>query len=185
MIKHTVWALALGMLLFFLYVAMYTGAFKPVSVGLDDRGPYSLIFKNHNGPYNEIIKPLETVEAWAKNNKIDCRFTFAEFFDNPTLVEEGRLRSRTGCLLELKNESEIEKIKKVILPEEFKIEEFKKTKSVVAIFSGSPGIGPYKVYPQAEDFIQKNNLKTKGSVIEIYEIFGPKEMTTTFLWPVL
>jgi hypothetical protein len=41
-----------------------------------------------------------------------------------------------------------------------------------------------KVYPKAEEFIQKGSLKKKGSVIEIYEIFDQRSMNTTYLWPI-
>jgi AraC family transcriptional regulator len=184
MIRHALTALSIGMLIFFLYLAQYTGAFKSVTVGLEDRGPYTLVFKNHSGPYHQIIESLQNVEAWAKLNSVDCQLTFGEFFDDPGLVEEGRLRSRTGCLIDSKNTTAMLKLKSVVLPNDIKIDEFKKVKSVVALFSGSPGIGPYKVYPKAQDFIKINNLKHIGSTLEIYEVLGPKAMNTTYIWPV-
>lgn len=184
MIKHTIFALAAGMLFLFIYMAQYTGAFKSVPVGLDSRGPYILVYKEHNGAYHKIIESLTSVETWAKENSVNCHFTFGEYFDNPSLVEEGRLRSRTGCLIEASETAAIEKLNSITLPKDIKKDEWKKTKTVVALFTGSPGIGPYKVYPKAEDFIRDNKLKHVGSILEIYEVLGQKAMNTTYIWPV-
>ena len=184
MIKHTMFALAAGMLMLFIYIAQYTGAFKSVAVGLDQRGPYTLIYKDHIGPYHKIIETLESIEKWAKENQVNCQFTFGEYLDNPNLVEEGRLRARTGCLIENKNTQDIEKAKSLALPFDLKITEYPKTKAVIALFTGSPGIGPYKVYPKAEDYMREQKLTPTGPVLEIYEVLGPKTMNTTYLWPV-
>lgn len=184
MIKHTIFALGAGMLFLFIYLAQYTGAFKSVAVGLDSRGPYTLVYKEHNGAYHKIIDSLVSVETWAKENSINCRFTFGEYFDDPTIVEEGRLRSRTGCLIESSEAAALEKLNSITLPLDIKKAEWKKTKSVVALFTGSPGIGPYKVYPKAESFLRENNLKHVGSILEIYEVLGQRAMNTTYIWPV-
>lgn len=186
MIKHTLYAFSLGFILFFLYLFQYTGAFKSVTVDQDERGPYTIIFKSYIGPYHKIVSTIQEVETWAKENGLKCRLSFGEYFDDPRVVEEGRLNSRGGCLIDplIPDEKAIlEKIRDK-LPKDFKIDEITKTKAVVALFTGAPGIGPLKVYPKAEDYIVDNNLSPKGSVIEIYEIFDKRSMQTTYLWPV-
>jgi AraC family transcriptional regulator len=188
MIKHTLTALSIGFFIFILYIMQYTGAFKSVTVGLDQRGPYTVIYKEHVGAYHQIVSKIQDVETWAKENSLKCRLSFGEYFDNPDMVEEGRLKSRGGCLIDPLVAEESVILNKIIsegkIPADFKTDLIPESKSVVAIFSGTPGIGPMKVYPKAEDFIQKHSLKKKGSVIEIYEVFDRKSMNTTYLWPV-
>lgn len=184
MIKHTLYAVGLGLTIFLLYLFQYTGAFKSVSVAEDERGPYSIVYKNHVGAYHKIVSTIEEVEKWAHENGLKCRLSFGEFFDDPRSVEEGRLTSRAGCVIDPLVENEKKLIENLKLPQDFKISEIPKTKAVVALFTGAPGIGPLKVYPKAEDYLVEHKLTRKNSVIEIYEIFSNKSMQTTYIWPV-
>src|SRR3989344_883435 len=155
MIKHALYAFSLGFIIFLLYLFQYTGALKSVISDQDERGPYTVIFKTHIGPYHKIVSTIEEIETWAKANGLKCRLSFGEYFDDPRMVEEGRLNSRGGCLIDPLIEEEktvLEKLK-TILPQDYKIDEIPKTKAVVALFTGAPGIGPLKVYPKAEDYI--------------------------------
>ena len=185
MVKHSLYAFSLGFIIFFLYLFQYTGAFKTVSVDEDERGPYTIIFKPHIGAYHKIVTTIEEIETWAKANGLKCRLSFGEYFDDPRVVEEGRLNSRGGCMLDplIKDETtRLESIRKS-LPPDFQIAEIPKSKAVVALFTGAPGIGPLKVYPKAEDYITEHKLTRQGSVIEIYEVFDRKSMQTTYIWP--
>lgn len=186
MIKHALYAFSLGFIIFLLYLFQYTGAFKTVTVDQDERGPYTVIFKTHIGPYHKIVSTIEEIETWTKANGLKCRLSFGEYFDDPRMVEEGRLNSRGGCLIDPLIEEEknvLEKLK-TNLPQDYKIDEIPKTKAVVALFTGAPGIGPLKVYPKAEDYITEHKLSRKGSVIEIYEVFDKRAMQTTYVWPI-
>lgn len=186
MIKHTIFAIGIGMLIFFLYLFQYTGAFKSVTIAVDQREPMQIIYKDYTGPYHKIVSTIEEVEKFVKSKGLKCRLSFGEYFDNPDLVEEGRLHSRGGCVVDklVPEEIKIADGLKSALPADFKFDTIPATKAVVAIFSGAPGIGPMKVYPKAEKFIQEEKLQKKGSVIEIYEIFEKNEMQTTYIWPV-
>jgi AraC family transcriptional regulator len=186
MIKHTIFAIGLGLFIFFLYLFQYTGAFKSVTVNLTDRPGYKLIYKDFVGPYFKIVSTIEEVEKWSKSQGLSCRLSFGEYFDDPRVIEEGRLKSRGGCLIDpLKPEEEkIWSTLKSKLPADFKMDEMAPTKAVVALFDGAPGIGPLKVYPKAEEFIAENHLNRAGPVIEIYEVFDPRSMQTTYIWPI-
>lgn len=185
MIRHTLLALSLGFILFFLYLFQYTGAFKSVTINQDQRGPFIVVFKNHTGAYHQIVSKIEEVEKWAQANGLKCRLSFGEYFDDPRIVEEGRLRSRGGCLIDSLVKEETDKIEslKAQLPQDFAIDVIPQTNAVVALFTGAASIGPIKVYPVAEDYIKDNNLKRKGSTIEIYEVFNKNTMQTTYIWP--
>ncbi|MBC7741724.1 MAG: AraC family transcriptional regulator [Bdellovibrionaceae bacterium] len=186
MIKHTIFAIAVGMLIFALYLFQYTGAFKSVTIGTDQRGPYTVIYKDHVGAYHKIVSAIEEVEKWSRSKGLKCRLSFGEYFDDPGVVEEGRLKSRGGCLIDPLDANEIQTLAKIKseFPAEFKTDVIAKTKAVIALFDGAPGIGPLKVYPKAADYITENKLTKKGPVIEIYEVFDSKSMQTTYLWPV-
>ena len=187
MVKHTVFAICIGLIIFFLYLMQYTGAFKSVPVAVDERGPFTMIAVSHTGAYHKTVEKTQLVEQWAQKNNLKCRLSYGEYLDNPRLAEEGRLRSYGGCLIDPLVPEEkltLEKLKSK-LPPDFEIREFAKTQSVVALFTGSPGIGPMKVYPAAEEFIIDAGLKPTGTVFEIYEIFPDNKMTTTYIWPLL
>ncbi len=186
MIKHTIYAIGLGMLVFALYLFQYTGAFKSVVVSVDQRPEMNVIYKDYKGPYHQIVATIESVETWAKKNNLKCRLSFGEYLDNPNQVEEGRLRAHAGCLIDPLVPSELQLFNKLksLLPEGFKADTIRPMKAVVAIFAGAPGIGPLKVYPKAQDYMDQEKLIPLGSVFEIYEIFDAKSMQTTYLWPV-
>nr|GIL16956.1 MAG: hypothetical protein BroJett040_07070 [Oligoflexia bacterium] len=168
-----------GMLIGFMtYMMIHLGALKPVHIEEKSKPGFYLISKIHNGAYHKIVPIILDAEQWAKNNNYDCRFTFGEYFDDPETVEEGRLRSRGGCLME-KLPDGIEKN----LPEGYEIAQISERQYVVATFEGSPGIGPMKVYPKVKEYMQQRRLTMNGSIMEIYEVKGPKEMTTTYLFP--
>lgn len=185
MLKHTLLAFSIGFIVFILYLLQYTGSFKPVTIAVDQRGPYTLIYKDYQGPYHKIVSTIEEVEKWVKQNGLSCRLSFGHYLDNPEIVEEGRLRAKGGCLIDPMNPKEMETYEqlKAKLPENLKAEVFPEVKSVVALFAGSPGIGPLKVYPKARSYIEKGRLNPKGDVLEIYEIFDNKSMQTTYVWP--
>ncbi|MBC7465890.1 MAG: GyrI-like domain-containing protein [Bdellovibrio sp.] len=186
MIKHTIFAIGIGMLVFFLYLFQYTGAFKTVTVAIDQRPALEIIYKEHQGAYHKIVSTIEEVETFSKTKGFKCRLSFGEYFDNPDTVEEGRLRSRGGCVIDPLVPDELVLLKKIKgdMPKDFKLDTIPATRAVVALFSGAPGIGPLKVYPKAEEFIKENRLVKKNSVIEIYEVFDAKSMQTTYVWPV-
>ncbi len=186
MIKHTIFAIGLGMLIFFLYLFQYTGAFKSVTIAIDQRPQYTIVYKDFVGPYHKIVTTIQEIETWAKAHGLMCRLSFGEYFDDPRLIEEGRLKSRGGCLIDPLDVSEEKKLAELEskFPPDFKKGILTETKAVVALFTGAPGIGPLKVYPKAEEFILEQKLKRKTSVIEIYEVFNQKSMQTTYIWPI-
>lgn len=162
---------------FAVYLVTYVGFFKPVVVSeTSTLPPLKLLYKDHTGAYHKIVSTLEVVEKWAKENGVDCSKSFGEFIDDPDIVEESRLKSRGGCVV---NEFPKE------LPEDFKTLEYPARQYITATFSGAPSIGPFVVYPAAREKISNLRLKPNGAVIEQYEIHGAgNDMTTTYFFPV-
>ncbi|MGZ3770591.1 MAG: AraC family transcriptional regulator [Bdellovibrio sp.] len=176
--KYVLFFVLVAIISFSLFLANYLGAFKGVDISIAQQGPLKTVYMEHVGPYHKVNKIIEKVETYMKSRGITCGRTFGEYLDDPQTVEEARLRSKVGCIVENPPPN---------LPEELKVGEIPARKYVVAVFTGSPGIGPLKVYPRVSDFMVKNNLKQTGAVVEIYEIQSIKEknaMTTTYLFPV-
>ncbi|MBO9665563.1 MAG: GyrI-like domain-containing protein [Bdellovibrio sp.] len=158
------------------YLATYLGAFKTVTVSEAQQGPFKTLYVENVGPYHKVNKRIETVEKFMKEQGAPCGRTFGIYLDDPYQVEEARLRSEVGCLIETVPAN---------LPEGFKVGEIPGRNYVVATFTGSPGIGPLKVYPRIEEYMQSKKLQHDGPVIEIYEIHSITEkaaMTTTYLF---
>lgn len=159
-----------------IYMANYLGAFKAVDITEAERPAMKLVYKDHTGSYHKIVSIIEQVEAWAKENKINCTESFGEYIDDANAIEESRLRSRGGCI--------VTKIP-ASLPEGFQSREVPARKYVIATFEGSPGIGPLKVYPKAESYMKERQLVMDGPVMEIYVVHSERAMTTTYLFPLL
>ncbi|WP_413560462.1 GyrI-like domain-containing protein [Bdellovibrio sp. HCB209] len=161
------------------YLATYLGAFKGVEISEVKQGPFKTIYIEHVGPYHKVNKVIGRVEAFMASQGTVCQRTFGEYLDNPREVEEARLRAKVGCLIETMPAN---------APEEMKEGEIPARDYVQAVFTGSPGIGPLKVYPRVEQYMEQKKLKQAGAGIEIYEIHSITEkaaMTTTYLFPVI
>lgn len=176
--KYALFFIAVAILSFGLFLANYLGAFKGVEISEATQGPFKIVYLEHVGPYHKVNKVIEKVEKYMATQGTICGRTFGEYMDDPQVVEEARLRSKVGCIVE---------IVPAQLPEDFKSGEIPERKYVVGVFTGSPGIGPMKVYPRVNDYMVKKDLKQAGAVVEIYEIHSITEknaMTTTYLFPV-
>ena len=163
---------------FGMYLATYLGAFKGVELSEVQQGPFKTLYVEHVGPYHKVNKEIEQVEKFMKDQGKPCAQTFGEYLDDPRIVEEARLKARVGCLVENPPAQ---------LPEGFKTGELANHKYIKAVFTGSPGIGPLKVYPRVEEYMKEKNLQNDGPAVEIYEIHSITEkaaMTTTYLFPV-
>jgi hypothetical protein len=157
------------------YLFFYLGVNKPVTVELGERGPFHLLYGNHLGAYHEIGPVISEVEKWARSQHVDCPLTFGEYLDDPNAVDQDRLHSRGGCVLNAKPN--------VAWPETFSYEERPQGHFAIGHFEGSPAIGPWKVYPKIKDFLDARRLKNNGPVLETYLIRG-EHITTEYLFPV-
>lgn len=164
---------ALGLILAFALSLMYRlGAFKPVELTLSEPTELILLYKEHIGPYHKIVPVIEEVESWAKARDLDCTRSFGEYFDDPRITEDLRLKSRGGCVLQTAPSD---------LPPDFMTETLPERKYIQARFRGGPSIAPYKVYPKMHDYAHKQRLVIQGSVIEIYEGKSEEDFLTTYL----
>lgn len=177
-IRYVLLPLLIALIVFVSYVLSYLGYFKPVLIEEKTAPAMHLLYKEHSGAYNKIAPVIEDVEHWAAANKIDCTKSFGYYLDNPDVIEEGRLRSWGGCIIDPNSALP------PTLPEGFKTAELPEHKYVVATFEGSPAIGPQRVYPRVFDYIEKRRLKAAGPVLEQYVIHSETSMTTTYFFAV-
>ncbi|MBX3022160.1 MAG: GyrI-like domain-containing protein [Bdellovibrionales bacterium] len=155
-----------------IYLYSYLGAYKPVTLGIEKRGPYHLLFKQHVGPYHTIVSKIQDVERWVGEHNLRCPQTFGEYLDNPEAVDQDRLRSHGGCVMPAEVSNVPPDFQQQIRPERY---------YAVAKFSGSPAIGPFKVYPKLREYMEEQRLKSSSPVIEIYTVNG-SQVTTEYLF---
>lgn len=173
--KQILLAILGAAIVYITYVMIHTGAFNPVQLDIIDGPEYHVVYKSHTGAYHEISRTIEEVEKWLASFKVGCRKSFGQFLDDPSVTEEDRLRSHVGCLVKERHEdSDLAIHYKVIKPQKY----------LRALFSGSPAIGPMKVYPKAKEFMTVNELEADGPVMEIYTIHSADKMTTEYLFPI-
>ncbi len=151
----------------------YLGFSQPVTITTANQGPFQMIFKDHIGPYHEIMEAIEEVEKWAKASGVECINSVGEYIDDPEVVDHDRLRSRGGCIVQ-QVPAEI--------PKQFGSETIPNKEYLVATFDGAPSIGPFKVYPKVKNHLQASHLKSTGSVYEIYEVRDVNKLRTTYLF---
>ena len=150
------------------------GAYKDVTITYQSYPELHLLYKEHHGPYHKINDVIVDVEAWASAHNISCTKTFGEYIDDPRTVEERRLRSNGGCILDSAFETN----------DQYKYKHIDTQKYVLAKFDGAPSISPFKVYPKVENFIKENNLVQVGTTIEVYSILNERTAHTEYLFPV-
>ena len=175
MIKTLVLAVIAMVVFFAAYLYVHLGLSRPVTVTLETRGPFTLVFADHVGPYHQILPKIAEVEAWAAANHLACPVTFGEYLDDPPAVDEDRLRSRGGCLFT--------SAPAVAPPAGFGTETRAAREYAVGHFAGSPAIGPYKVYPKVQNFLAEQRRTSTAPVLETYVVRGD-QVTTEYLFAV-
>lgn len=167
--------LGVTILIFGIALLVRVGAFKTVTIETAEAGPFKVVFRGHVGPYHKIVPEIEAVEKWAAQNGETCKWSFGEYLDNPDLVEEDRMHSNAGCVVEKDWNGQ--------LPEGLFYREIPKRNYLIATFDGAPSIGPQKVYPKVGRQMEENNLKSDGAVIEFYEKVGDTGVVTRYHFP--
>lgn len=167
-----------------LYLYFYLGVSQPVVIDQFQTPEQLLVYKDHLGAYHKINDTIQAVEDKLNDLGFSCTLTFGQYLDDPNKVEEDRLRSQGGCLFE-HSTLEVQKRLSDLLHsnQDIKFQLLPSRNAVRAIFKGAPAIGPFKVYPKMDEYIQQHRLARIGAILEIYEVSGSK-VTTTYLQPV-
>ncbi|MEK6774645.1 MAG: GyrI-like domain-containing protein [Bdellovibrionota bacterium] len=180
MIKNIFFTICAVLICFVIWFTYNVGFFQSVEIREEQMGPLSLAYKDHVGPYHQIIDAISAVEAWAKEKKIPCKKTFGEYLDDPQIVEHERLRSLGGCVIETPPSDLASG-----LPADIHLKEIPQKNYVVGLFRGAPMIGPFKVYPKMEEYFHNHQLQKGTSIIEIYEMANEKDLLTKYLFEIV
>jgi AraC family transcriptional regulator len=179
MFKKLVFLLVSCLVVFIVTLFYRLGGHKSVSIErIENPQPIALLGHSHIGPYHKINTVITMVESWANQHNLPCLRSFGEYYDDPRTKDEARLRSFGGCVLDgIESLSLSEKP-----PEGFEIKTLPIGSYVVAKFEGSPSIGPMKVYPKVQKWLDEQGLIMDGSVIEMYTIKGDRDALTEYFF---
>lgn len=168
--------LILASILVFVYFR--TGLHKEVEISSGFQGPFVLVYKTHTGPYHKIVPVIEEVEAHFDQQDQPCPMAFGRYLYNPSRVDQDRLKSHGGCAFV----SPKPELRKLIEDSGFEYEDLPAKEYVVASFEGSPSMGPIRVYPRVEQWLQKYGYSRKEPVIELYQTTGEDAVRTRYLF---
>ena len=77
---------------FLITVAIYLGAFKEVELVESSFPETHLFYKLHIGPYHKIVKTLNEVEKWAKENNLTFfDIGVSQLYDNEQIIPHASL----------------------------------------------------------------------------------------------
>lgn len=168
-----------SLIVFAVTIYFRLGGHKPVEIQIGESPEFFLIYKEHIGPYHKINDTIVSVETWAGLNRVPCKRTFGEYLDDPRLVDERRLRSNGGCIIDGADSQFLSSLK---LSDGVLSKVQPSRRAVIAKFSGAPSISPFKVYPKVEDFLQEKNLQSTGAVFEIYSFDSERSAATEYVF---
>lgn len=170
---HWIWiSLISGISVLLLTLYINLGGYKDVTIEVKSIDGFHIVYKEHVGPYHKINPVIEAVEDWARSGAANCLKAFGEYLDKPGTIEDNRLRSHGGCVVDKEPEE---------LPSQFKYRFVPQQTVVYAAFTGAPSIGPIFVYPRIEETLEEKKLKAAGPVFELYSTPNAKESRTEYL----
>jgi AraC family transcriptional regulator len=154
----------------FLLLCWAAGVFDTVDMHAGEQGPYSLVFREHRGPYRGVKLALYDVYHYLSDKRsIVPKRGFAVFYDNPQKVKPDSLRSIAGYITD--------SILPGVVPP-YKTDVFAKTRAVTGVFPirtfMSQFTGPIKFYPRLLLYLKKEKLEAAGPVMEIYDMAAKK-----------
>jgi len=171
----TALALVAATTVLFLVYASKSGAFKKIEpVAMEEKGPYTLVYKEHKGDYSKVLRVInEIYSKLVKDYNIIAHRRFGIYYDNPGEVKKENLRSEAGVILEGRAEE-----KDGMLSGEFKVKTIEQKNCPVTEFpylnQGSVVFGLIKAYPALNKYVKENGPYDYTYSMEIYDIPGGK-----------
>ncbi len=158
-----------SLILIILIIFAYYGGFSSIKIQEKEKGGETLIYKELKGDYAQAENIIEKMsEALKSNEKIQTYKGFGIYYDNPQTVEEERLRSDVGCILEKSDTFKLN-----LLLNKYKIKVYPTKKYITAEFPYrgklSVLLSLIKVYPALNNYVKLNGYAENGPVMEIYD----------------
>ncbi|NLP02851.1 MAG: GyrI-like domain-containing protein [Fibrobacter sp.] len=147
-----------------LLVSFFAGVFDTVKFSTETAGPYNLIYREFQGPFSGIRFTLNDVFKYVRDKKkIEASRGFGIFYDDPGKTPSDSLRSITGVIVD----------SVIAVEKPYKSGVFEKTEAVVGRFPIrsflSYVMGAGKFYSRLQEYLNQNNLKMSGPVLEVYD----------------
>jgi hypothetical protein len=158
----------------------FFGGFSKVNLQNINVGGETLVYQKVSGSYSQSSKVSHTVYcALLHDYKIETTKGFGIYYDNPKHVEQNKLRSEIGCIVESVDDATIKKLQekflvKILPNETYLVSElpFRGALSVI--------LGMIKVYPAIAKYIRENNY-ADAPIMEIYDVPNRKIIYRKFL----
>ncbi len=151
----------------------FFGAFTGVKVEKGDIDEMWIVYDTFLGPYEKSAPISDKIYYDLLNNDSCETFKgFGIYFDNPEKVGREKCRSVVGCILEKKDWTRIEELKK-----KYKITKIPASSAVKTEFpfKGKLSIifGIFKVYPALDKYMKTNKIE-ESPIMEIYDVPAQK-----------
>ena len=161
---------ALVLIFIFIIISINYGLLFKTEIKEINHDSFFLVYKKYRGNYKNIKKIINSVYHELLHEKnVRSVNGFALYIDNPLHIEQNRLRSLGGCILN----SADEKLKKELQNSGFEIMEIKKGKALYTRFpfkgDFSSTLALYKVYPKFLKKVEKNSFKP-DIIMEVFNI---------------
>lgn len=157
------------------YLYFYLGGYKDVSIETISQPKLRMLYLEHQGEYHKILDTIRKVESWAETNSVRCSQTFGHYLDDPESGPADRLRSHGGCI-----------VNQALEPSDgLAYKEAQTANYLYAKFTGAPSIGPFKVYPDVEDYAAENRIRLSKDAIEVYTLYGQGKVLTEYYFRII
>ena len=172
--------IVLSVFVLLIFVFGFFGGFYKVNIQVNNINGEILVYEDVIGAYNQTKKVIDKIYYKLLNKfKIETEKGFGIFYDNPKNVEQSKLRSEVGCIIESIDSEMLEQIKK-----HFKVKTLPNEKYLFAEFPFkgflSIMIGMVKIYQKFGKYISENNYPD-GPIMKIYDVPNKKIIYRKFI----
>ena len=141
----------------FVVLAAYAwnGGFRDLTVKEESFGPYHFVYMDHVGAYRETGKIYQELDTLFSEKKIAILGMAGLYYDNPGVVEDAKLRSSIGAVVDKKlyDSIKLPKMKKKIISKRSYIyTDFPFTNYISMV------IGIKKAYPVLGEYARSQNF---------------------------
>ena len=155
-----------------LYIAFYAyfGGFIKIKPEVLEKGGDVLVYEELRGDYKQTADATNRIYKDLLNNYgIETFRGIGVYYDDPKAIPVEDLRFEAGCILENPTLDQLE-----ILKLKYKVRTLEKGEYVVVNFPFKGFIsilmGIKRVYPAINKYMQENNFKNTGAIVEIYDV---------------
>ncbi len=155
-------------------VLFHAGLFAKARVSEQVIGPYTLVYLEHKGGYEEAPKVQDKIyNTLIAEFNIRTTRGFGIYFDDPAKVKKTDLRSELGCIID--NEADKQKLE--LVKSKFLVKELAPKKSITCElpFNNPLSVmtGIMKAYPAMSKYAESTAYPVEYSM-EIYDVPGKK-----------